>query len=1153
MKDLEISGHKAGSKSAHTPTIAPDSASSLTLIKEVIGLSEGEIEGFSRADVLLDGTPLTDLSSEIQCDFRFGTPDQTHIDGFDDVSNEVSVNIELKSSLPWIRAISNTTLDAIGLKLGWAPLKTQKSNGDIVGATVSYSVELSTDGGTYVEVLKATVSDKTSDNYVRYHEIALPEADTGWTIRVKRLTPDSTSDLVSDKMFIQTYSELIKSKFTYPYTALIALNYDAQMFSNIAKVAVNAKGVKIKVPSNYDPVARTYSGLWNGTFKIAYTNNPAWIYYDLCTNKRYGIGSKLKEAMIDKWALYRLSQYCDQMVDDGYGGLEPRFTCNVYIQNKERAFDILNRLSGVFRAITFWSGTQIVCDADIPQDSFYTFTNANVADGMFEYSGASVDDRYSVAKVAWDNPNNNFETEYEPIAYEHLIKELGVKVLEIDAWGCTSRGQAIRAGRWALLSEYKTVTFKVGLDGYIPVPGKVIEVMDEAIAGRANGGRVRSISADCLSVTLDRSVTVVAGDRLIINSNSGAAISRLIQSVNGSIVTVSQPFPMDLIDPQNVWVIDSNELATQKYRVLGIKANDDNSFTIDAIEYTAEKYEAIENGIIFEESPISIVKPIAQDSVQNVTIEQHSTVYQGTAKVSLIIKWERSANAVKYLVEWKKDDGSWISQPLTGNNSVEIENVYAGVYLARVTAMSAYDLTSKPTYSALTSVYAKSSNPLPPANLTTTAKLFEIDVSWDFQAGSEDTLTTRIAVSSIDPINNVIEESLLVTYDKAYPDKTLQLTGLASGAPMWFKAKVIDRLGLSSDWTAWVQGAADDGPEKVLDLISGHISESMLDQILTGKIQQGAEHTASIDGIMKVKTVTIDNNGVMSGYGLISELKDGVVTSGFGVNANTFYIGAPSGGKRPFVVLTTPGTINGVSVPAGTYIDTAYIPDATITNAKIANATIQGAKIADATIWSAQIADSAITNAKIGNAAITSAKIADLAVDTLNIANNAVTVPIYINDTATWDKTLTNAEQDTWITVSTATLAGIQAGQPVYVFVNRGAVTPSNIDQLPVYGAVQGGYGKNGYVQCALFIGETLSRFIGSNRGRTWSSSGDVFTEDASYSLSDLIMNHYFVAATANPSISIRFKVYGGRNSGSFPCVVNKKNAVTWLALGVKK
>ena len=840
-----VKGAKKGKGEARKPVVAPDSAQSKTYIKILYGLGEGEIEGLANGNqsIFLEGTPLQDANgnltySNVKLDFRKGTNDQDYIEGFPSVESETAVDVELKSGTPWVRAFNNIDLDAVRIRLKWGPLRQQDSStGDVSGITIEYAIDIQTDGGAWTEVLKTKISDKTSANYERAHRIDLPKADSGWLIRVRRITPNSTSEFVSDKMYVEAFTEVVDAKLRYPNTALLGLQYDAETFGNVAKLAVDLKGRLLLVPTNYNPQTRQYTGIWDGTFKRAYTNNPAWIYYDLCTNDRYGLGNRLTPFMIDKWSLYRLAQYCDQSVSDGLGGQEPRFTCNVYIQNAEDAFSILMKLAGVFRAIAFWDGTSIICDADIPQDTYFTYTRANVVGGVFEYSGTRARDRHNVVKVAWDNPANHYKTEYEFVRDENAIAESGqVRILELDAWGCTSRGQAQRAGHWALKSEQKetrTVSFKVGLDGHIPLPGRVIEIADELFAGRANGGRVSKISADLTKITLDRDdVVAKAGDRLVINGENGKAQTRIVQSISGRVVTVTSPFDENSIAVQNVWVLDAQDLATMKFRVISISQDEKHQFSITALQYNPQKFDEIDNGAFFEEAPISIVNPSIQEPVKDVLITTESRVDQGINVITMIVSWTQAKGAVKYLVEWRKDDGSWIRLPLTGNNSVEVPGVYSGQYQARVTAISAFEVASLPTSSILTDITGKQGLPPKLAFIRATGILFGMKLDWGFPpTGAKDTAYTEIEVST-DGINNIAQLGLF-----AYPTTTTTIQGLQPNLRQFYRGRLIDRIGNVGPWSEWVNGTTTADPEAVLDLISGHIGETDLAKELQTKIE----------------------------------------------------------------------------------------------------------------------------------------------------------------------------------------------------------------------------------------------------------------------------------------------------------------------------
>ncbi|EMO2402683.1 TipJ family phage tail tip protein [Acinetobacter baumannii] len=844
-----VKGAKKGSQQPRQPVVAPDSAQSKTYIKELIGLAEGEVEGLANGyqSILLEDTPLQDENGNknfenVTVNFRSGTNDQEYIEGFPAVENEIPIDVELKSSTPWVRSFNNLDLDAVRLRLRWGPLRNQDpTTGDVTGYTIEYAVDLQTDGGAWSEVLRAKISDKTSDNYERPHRIDLPKADSGWLVRVRRITPNSTSEYISDKMYVKAVTEVIDAKLRYPNTALVSLQYDAETFGgSVAKLAVDLKGVKIKVPTNYNPETREYIGFWDGTFKRAYSNNPAWIYYDLCTSKRYGIGERITDGMLDKWSLYRLAQYCDELVPDGLGGQEPRFTCNIYLQSAEDAYSILTKLAGVFRAITYWDGDSIVCDADIPQDTYFTYTRANII-GEPDHNGTRARDRHNAVKVAWDNPANHYKTEYEFVRDEKAISEMKqVRLLELDAWGCTSRGQAQRAGLWALKSEQletRTVTFKVGLDGHIPLPGKVIEFADPIFAGRANGGRISAISADRKSITLDRDdVVAVAGDRLIINGENGKAQTRIVQAITGRVITVSVAF--DEIAPQNVWVIDAQDLATLKFRVLSVVQSDSHQFTITALEYNPKKFDAIDHGAHYIDVPISIVNPNIQEPVSNIVITSEDRVDQGINVATMVVSWTQAKGAVKYLVEWRKDDGSWIKLPVTGNNSIELPGIYAGNYQAKVTAVNASDISSLPTYSVVTKLNGKQGLPPALAFIQATGILFGMRLNWGFPAtGALDTAYTEIQVSP-DGTSNIAQLGLF-----AYPTSTHTIQGLQPNLTQFYRGRLIDRIGNIGPWSNWTSATTSADASEILEILEGKISETELSEDLQTKI----DHIETID------------------------------------------------------------------------------------------------------------------------------------------------------------------------------------------------------------------------------------------------------------------------------------------------------------------
>lgn len=851
MADIRIRGAKAGQKEPRKPNISKDTAASISTAKLLYGLAEGEIYGLADGakSIRLDGTPLVDDAGSpnfegVTWDFRNGSNDQEYIKGFPDVSNETPINVELRSSQPWIKAFNDTQISAVRVRFKWNRLsETNGENGDVKGYKIDYAIDLQTDGGAYQTVLTTKIQDKTSAGYERTHRIDLPKAKTGWQLRARRITPNSTSDLIQDTMMIDAVAEVIDVKLSYPNTALLGVQYNAELFSNIAKMSVRLKGKIIRVPDNYDPVARTYTGIWTGNFKDAYSNNPAWIFYDLCTQWRGGLGERLDATMIDRWSLYALGQYCDQPVSDGQGGLEPRFTCNVYLQKQEEAYTVLQNIAGIFRAMSFWTGERIMLDADVPQDSIYTYSSANIVGGVagINYSGTRNRDRHTLAKVAWDNPNNDYQTEYEYIRDEKAMSKFGVKVLDLSAFGCTSQAQAQRAGLWALKTEQletRQVTFSVGLDGAIPRVGNIISLSDEAFAGRANGGRVSTVNSTQRIIELDREVTASVGDVLIINGGSGKSERRNISNVVGNRITVTASFTS--AEPEHVWAIETADLKLMRFRVMSITENDDATYAITGIQHEPQKYDAIDFGTDVKPTEITIINPDTVDAPAAVSITSRHREVQGQMITTLVIGWSQVKGAVAYDVEWRKDDGSWVKVPRTGNVSVEIEGVYSGNYLARVRSVSAFDVQSQPTVSMLTEVQGKIGLPPSIVGLMATGILFGMEIKWGFASGSGDAAYTEIETGSA-PGTNV---KLLGQY--SYPTNTHTVTGLQGNLSQSYRARLVDKLGFKSEWSSWVTGTTDASADKVLDLLEGKITESQLYQDLGAKIDKIAVNETAI-------------------------------------------------------------------------------------------------------------------------------------------------------------------------------------------------------------------------------------------------------------------------------------------------------------------
>ena len=840
-EQIEIHGAKGGSSSPKAQTEAVDSLRSTNLAKLLIAVGEGEFDGVpTAANIYLDNTPINDSSGNVnfpnvKWEWRSGSIDQSYIPGIPSVENETTVNVELRSDTAWVRSLTNTQLSAVRLRFAWAALQQQDDSGNVGGYRIEYAVDVATDGGAYVQVLAEAVDGKTTTRYERSRRIDLPPATSGWQIRVRRLTANQTSNKIADTMLIAGYTEVIDAKLRYPNTALLYIEFDAEQFTNIPAVTVDCNGRKWQVPSNYDPVARTYNGTWDGTFKSAWTNNPAWVTFGICTVDRFGLGKRIKPFMVDKWELYRIAQYCDQLVPDGVGGQEPRFLCDMNLQGKAEAWTLLRDISAIYRGMTYWAEGQIVMQADMPraQDFDYVFTRANVIDGKFSYGSASSQTRYTRAIVSYDNPANNYDTDVTAYSDPVLQRRFGDKPVEISAIGCTRASEAQRRGKWVVMSnnQDRTVTFKTGMEGEIPLPGYIIPIADSLLAGREIGGRISAAAGRV--VTLDRDTQAKAGDRLIINLPSGKAEGRTVQSVAGRAVTVTTAYS-ETPTVQLQWAIDADDLAIPLYRVLSRKRTTEGDYEIAALQFEPGKFAFIDTGAKLEERPISVIPITVVPSPASVTLSSTSAIAQGLAVTTMTITWPAVNGAVGYDVEWRKDNGNWIKVQRTGATSVDIVGIYSGSYLARVRAVSAYDISSVWRSSMLTQLKGKEGLPPAVTSLIATSLIFGIGLKWAFPPGAEDTQRTEIWYGTT---NNFGTKTKLT--DLAYPQSEYAMQSLLAGTSFFFWARLVDRTGNVGPFYPVLNGvlgqaSSDAGP--ILELIRDQITETELGQHLLDRI-----------------------------------------------------------------------------------------------------------------------------------------------------------------------------------------------------------------------------------------------------------------------------------------------------------------------------
>ncbi|HFL4396045.1 TPA: DUF1983 domain-containing protein [Escherichia coli] len=836
-----ITGAKGGSQKQHTPVEQPDSAQSMARCRMLLALGEGEFAGgLDATRIFLDGTPLgnpdgTMNFENVSWDFRPGTQTQTPIPGFPAVENETTVGVSLTKATPWTRALSNTQIDAVLVRIGIPGLQQQENDGDIVGTTVQYHIDLAVDGGAYSTVMTKTVTEKLSSLYELTHRINLPKASTGWQIRVVRDTDDSTSQMLQNKTQVQAITEVIDARLRYPHTALLYVSFNAKSFNNIPKISCMPKGRIIRIPSNYDPIARTYSGTWDGTFKWGWTNNPAWIWFDVLTEPRFGLGRRVTPEMLDKWEIYRIAQRCDQKVPDGKGGsgTEPRFMFDVYIQSQADAWQVIKDIAAGFNGMTFWGNNMFNVVSDMPADTtkLQILTRASVV-GKPVYSSGSEKNRFSSALINFSDPDNHYQDRTTAVMFPELVRQFKFKQTQITAIGCTRESEAQRRGGWAVYSNSldRIITLQTGLDGFVFVPGTVFAFADERLSGRVYGGRITGYNAGLKAVTIDRGTSAVAGDTLMIRTQGGTVESRVIQAVNGTQLILSTPFTAAPL-PNAVFVIDAGQLRLQYFRVTNLKFDDEeNTFTITGAEYNASKYDAVDNNARLDTPPISLIPTGLVNQPTNIVVSSYDAVRQGQRVATLTASWDApvdkngkpQADVIAYRVQWKRGDNEWVNVPETGLRNIEVPGIFEGDYLVRVRAINSGGASSLWATSALTHLKGRAGEVPKPVGLKASEDVvFGINVTWGFPANTGDTLSTELQYSiAADGSNPMLLASV------PYPQKLYQQMGLKAGQIFWYRAQLVDRSGNESGYTEWVRGQASIDVSDITDVILEEIKDS---------------------------------------------------------------------------------------------------------------------------------------------------------------------------------------------------------------------------------------------------------------------------------------------------------------------------------------
>ncbi|HCT4829505.1 TPA: phage tail protein [Enterobacter hormaechei] len=882
-----ITGAKGGSQKQHTPVEQPDSAQSMARCRMLLALGEGEFAGgLDATSIFLDGTPLGNADGtmnfeNVSWEFRPGTQTQTPIPGFPAVENETTVGVSLTKATPWTRALSNTQIDAVLVRIGIPGLQQQENDGDIVGTTVKYHIDLAVDGGAFSTVMTRTVTEKLSSLYELTHRINLPKASTGWQIRVVRDTDDSTSQMLQNKTQVQAITEVIDARLRYPHTALLYVSFNAKSFNNIPKVSCKPKGRIIRIPSNYDPIARTYSGTWDGTFKWGWTNNPAWIWFDVLTEPRFGLGRRVTAQMLDKWELYRIAQRCDQKVPDGKGGdgTEPRFMFDVYIQSQADAWQVIKDIAAGFNGMTFWGNNMFNVVSDMPADTskLQILTRASVV-GKPVYSSGSEKTRFSSALINFSDPDNHYQDRTTAVMFPDLVKQFKFKQTQITAIGCTRESEAQRRGGWAVYSNSldRIITLQTGLDGYVYVPGTVFAFADERLSGRVYGGRITGYNAGLKAVTTDRGTSAVAGDTLMIRTRGGTVESRVIQAVNGTQLVVATPFTAEPL-PNAVFVIDAGQLRLQYFRVTNLRFDDEeNTFTITGAEYNASKYDAVDNNARLDTPPISLIPTGLVNQPTNIVVASYDAVRQGQRVATLTASWDApvdkngkpQADVIAYRVQWKRGDNEWVNVPETGLRNIEVPGIFEGDYLVRVRAINSGGASSLWATSALTHLKGRAGDVPKPVGLKASEDVvFGINVTWGFPANTGDTLSTELQYSiTADGSNPMLLASV------PYPQKLYQQMGLKAGQEFWYQARLVDRIGNQSGWTDWVRGQASIDVSDITNAILEEIKETDTFKDLIESAVESSEKFAELADAIKENA-----NGLAAAVGSNKQTAEAII------------------------------------------------------------------------------------------------------------------------------------------------------------------------------------------------------------------------------------------------------------------------------------
>ncbi|HFF8625601.1 phage attachment tail tip protein J [Escherichia coli] len=839
-----------GSSKGHTPREAKDNLKSTQLLSVIDAISEGPVEGpvDGLKSVLLNSTPVLDSEgntniSGVTVVFRAGEQEQTPPEGFESSGSETVLGTEVKYDTPITRTITSANIDRLRFTFGVQALVETTSKGDRNPSEVRLLVQIQRNGG-WVTEKDITIKGKTTSQYLASVVVDnLPPRP--FNIRMRRMTPDSTTDQLQNKTLWSSYTEIIDVKQCYPNTALVGVQVDSEQFGS-QQVSRNyhLRGRILQVPSNYNPQTRQYSGIWDGTFKPAYSNNMAWCLWDMLTHPRYGMGKRLGAADVDKWALYVIGQHCDQSVPDGFGGTEPRITCNAYLTTQRKAWDVLSDFCSAMRCMPVWNGQTLTFVQDRPSDKVWTYNRSNVVmpdDGApFRYSFSALKDRHNAVEVNWIDPDNGWETATELVEDTQAIARYGRNVTKMDAFGCTSRGQAHRAGLWLIkteLLETQTVDFSVGAEGLRHVPGDVIEICDDDYAGISIGGRVLAVNSQTRTLTLDREITLPSSGTTLISlvDGQGNPVSVEVQSVTDGVKVKVSRVP-DGVAEYSVWGLKLPTLRQRLFRCVSIRENDDGAYAITAVQHVPEKEAIVDNGAHFDGDQSGTVNGVTPPAVQHLTAE----VTADSGEYQVLARWDtpKVVKGVSFLLRLTvtADDGSerLVSTARTAETTYRFRQLALGRYTLTVRAVNARGQQGDPA-----SVSFRINAPAKPATIELTPGYFQI------------TAVPRLAV--YDPtvqfefwfsekrITNTAQVEKSARYLGTGSQWTVQGSRIKPGTDFWFYVRSVNLVGKSAFVEA--SGQPSNDGEGYLEIFRGLIDETLLGQALKERIDASALRT----------------------------------------------------------------------------------------------------------------------------------------------------------------------------------------------------------------------------------------------------------------------------------------------------------------------